>query len=260
MPGCVDGWDELRQQVRHAAAGRTARAGIDYAEEGFPVREVIAGDWQGRRAEAGADPELGRRASCPDGQAPARRRRVQEPALAAVATATIAEGGRDAFYKGRSPKQIVAFSRQGRRPVRAEGLRRAHVDLGRAGLDELPRLRRLGAPAATARASPRCRCSTCSKPLRPEEAGAGLGRATGTCSIEAKKLAYADRAKFYADPEFAKVPVAELISKAYADERAQADRPDEGARPTSAPGDPKLGKADTIYLTRRRQGPQLRAR
>ena len=67
--------------------------------------------------------------------------------------------------------------------------------------------------------------------------------------IEAKKLAYADRAKFYADPAFAKLPVAELISKEYG-------KPDSGSGstcstrpPRSMPGDPLLAKGgDTIYL------------
>ena len=44
--------------------------------------------------------------------------------------------------------------------------------------------------------------------------------------IEAKKLAYEDRAKYYTDPEFAQVPVAELISKAYAARRGKLIDPD----------------------------------
>ncbi|MBV8078637.1 MAG: gamma-glutamyltransferase, partial [Planctomycetaceae bacterium] len=64
--------------------------------------------------------------------------------------------------------------------------------------------------------------------------------------IEAKKLAYEDRAKYYADPEFARVPVAALISKAYAAGRARLIDPDHASeRPM--PGEP--GEADTIYLT-----------
>jgi gamma-glutamyltranspeptidase/glutathione hydrolase len=65
--------------------------------------------------------------------------------------------------------------------------------------------------------------------------------------IEAKKLAYADRAQFYADPEFAKVPVEGLIAKSYADGRRKLiDKT--RAMTDIEPGDPKIGKADTIYL------------
>jgi gamma-glutamyltranspeptidase/glutathione hydrolase len=66
--------------------------------------------------------------------------------------------------------------------------------------------------------------------------------------IEAKKLAYADRAKFYTDPVFARVPVNELISKEYAAARAKLLDPKKALTDIPA-GDPKLGAADTIYLT-----------
>ena len=66
--------------------------------------------------------------------------------------------------------------------------------------------------------------------------------------IEAKKLAYADRAKFYADPDFNRLPTAELISKAYADRRRKLIDPAHAAMQVPA-GDPKLAAGDTIYLT-----------
>jgi gamma-glutamyltranspeptidase/glutathione hydrolase len=66
--------------------------------------------------------------------------------------------------------------------------------------------------------------------------------------VEAKKLAFADRAKFYADPVFAKVPVAELISKPYAAERARRINLSSAATDIP-PGDPRLGASETIYLT-----------
>src|SRR5205085_1274104 len=65
--------------------------------------------------------------------------------------------------------------------------------------------------------------------------------------LEAKKLAYADRARFYADPAFAQVPVAELISKPYAAGRRKLIDP-KSALKKADPGDPKLGRADTTYL------------
>jgi gamma-glutamyltranspeptidase/glutathione hydrolase len=65
--------------------------------------------------------------------------------------------------------------------------------------------------------------------------------------LEAKKLVYADRARYYTDPAFAKVPVAELISKAYADQRRQLIDMHNTLTKIEA-GDPKLGRSDTIYL------------
>jgi gamma-glutamyltranspeptidase/glutathione hydrolase len=65
--------------------------------------------------------------------------------------------------------------------------------------------------------------------------------------LEAKKLVYADRACYYADPAFANVPVAELISKEYADRRRKLIDPNK-AMTQVEPGDPKLGRSDTTYL------------
>jgi len=65
--------------------------------------------------------------------------------------------------------------------------------------------------------------------------------------IEAKKLAYADRARYYADPAFVTVPTAELISKPYAEKRRQLIKSDTALTEIEH-GDPKLGKSDTVYL------------
>ncbi len=66
--------------------------------------------------------------------------------------------------------------------------------------------------------------------------------------LEAKKLAYADRARFYTDPEFFKVPVQELVSKKYADARRKLIKMDQAMTKVDH-GDPKLGQSDTVYLT-----------
>ena len=66
--------------------------------------------------------------------------------------------------------------------------------------------------------------------------------------VEAKKLAFADRAKFYADPDFEKLPVAELISKEYADRQRQRIDLQKAAVNVPA-GDPQLAHGDTVYLT-----------
>src|ERR1700730_16175090 len=65
--------------------------------------------------------------------------------------------------------------------------------------------------------------------------------------LEAKKLTYADRARYYTDPAFAQVPVKELIAKEYADRRRKLIDPNTAATNLEA-GDPKLGRSDTLYL------------
>jgi gamma-glutamyltranspeptidase/glutathione hydrolase len=66
--------------------------------------------------------------------------------------------------------------------------------------------------------------------------------------VEAKKLAFEDRAKYYADPEFAKIPVKQLISKKYAAERRKLIDADRASKTFEA-GNPALGDGDTIYMT-----------
>jgi gamma-glutamyltranspeptidase/glutathione hydrolase len=65
--------------------------------------------------------------------------------------------------------------------------------------------------------------------------------------LEAKKLAYADRARYYADPAFARVPTAELVSKSYAGRRRKLIDISKALTQVEA-GDPKLGRSDTVYL------------
>jgi gamma-glutamyltranspeptidase/glutathione hydrolase len=66
--------------------------------------------------------------------------------------------------------------------------------------------------------------------------------------IEAKKLAFEDRAKYYADPAFSKIPIKELISKRYAAERRRLIDMTRSAK-TYDFGDPMLNHGDTVYLT-----------
>ena len=95
------------------------------------------------------------------------------------------------------------------------------------------------------RASPPCRCSTCSRRYDLKALGPQSAEALHLM-IEAKKVAYEDRAKYYADPAFAPLPVAALISKPYA-ARRRGEIKMEQANLHPMPGDP--AQADTIYLT-----------
>ena len=193
------------QQVRHASRWPSCSQPAIAATPKKASRSARSSPATGRRGEASwPSGPTRRRRYLLDGTRPAVGRGVQEPgpgraryradrrrtAATPSTRATIAE-------------KIVAFSEQNGGYFSLEGLRRPHVRLGRAGLDELPRLRRLGAAAARARASPRCRCSTCSKRYDLQEARADSSPDYWHLLVEAKKLAFADRAKFYADPAFA---------------------------------------------------------
>ena len=144
VPGCVDGWDQLAVRFGSKPWSELLAPAIAYAEEGFPVSEVIADDWQGA-AQALARVPTSAACFLPDGHAPEAGDLFRNPAPREVAPA-IAEGGRDAFYRGPLADAMVAYSQQVGGLFSPGRLRGPHQHLGRAGLDELPRLRRLGAP------------------------------------------------------------------------------------------------------------------
>ena len=242
VPGCVDGWDRLRSRFGTMAWPDLLAPAIAYAEEGFPVSEVIAAEW---RASAPGLARVPTSAACflPGGRAPAFGEVFRNPDLAR-SLRTIARGGRDAFYRGPLAEAIVAYSgRAGGLFDRTDfadhtGTWVEPVSTNYRGFDvwELP-------PNGQGIAALQML-----NLLEPHDLrGMGPGSAGALhLMIEAKKLAFEDRARFYADPEFARVPVAALISKAYAGRRGTLIRPDRANdRPT--PGDP--AQADTIYLT-----------
>src|SRR4051812_30713461 len=215
VPGCVDGWDRLRERFGTRPWSELLAPAIAYAEGGFPVSEIIGDDWQD------AAPALARiptSAACflPDGEAPRVGAVFRNPDLAR-SLALIARGGRDAFYRGPIADAIVAYSEQ------AGGLFAGKdfadhtstwvdpVSTNYRGYDvwELP-------PNGQGIAV--LQMLNLLEPYDLSSMGPQSAEALHLL-IEAKKLAYEDRATFYADPEFSKVPVARLISKEYAAER-----------------------------------------
>ncbi len=242
VPGCVDGWDQLRSRFGSKPWGDLLAPAIGHAEDGFPVSEIIAASW---RASAPRLAKVPTSAACflPGGRAPRAGEVFRNPDLARSLRA-IARDGRDAFYKGPIAAEFAAYSRSAGGLIEARDLADHAstwvdpVSTNYRGYDvwELP-------PNGQGIAALQML-----NLLEPHDL-----RAMGPQSpealhllIEAKKLAYEDRARFYADPEFARVPVAELISKPYAARRGKLiDLDHANDRPT--PGDPLA--ADTIYMT-----------
>lgn len=242
VPGCVDGWAELRERFGTKSFAELLQPAIEYAEQGFPVSEIIAHDWQGAASSLAEVPTS---AACflPDGQAPRTGEVFRNPDLAR-SLRLIAEGGRDAYYRGPIAEAIISYSDQvGGLFTRDDFARHTStwvepVSTNYRGFDiwELP-------PNGQGIAA--LQMLNILEKYDLKSLGFGSPEALHLM-IEAKKLAFEDRAKFYADPEFSEVPVAALISKAYADRRRQLIDPDHAHdHPTS--GDP--AQADTIYMT-----------
>lgn len=244
VPGCVDGWHELHGKFGGIPMKRLLEPSIQYAEEGFPVSEIIGRSWKSAEKSFLNWPDSAK-TYLPGGKAPAIGELFRNPYLAESYRA-IAAGGRDAFYKGPIAEKIVAFSEanDGYFSMKDFADHTSEwvepVSTSYRGYDvwELP---------------PNGQGIAALEMLNILERHdvKKLGRHSVDylhLFVEAKKLAFADRAVFYADPAFGKLPVKELISKEYG--AKQDARIDMAKAATNVPaGDPKLGHADTIYLT-----------
>lgn len=243
VPGCVAGWDDLRERFGTLSFAELLAPAIRYAEEGFPVSEIIANGWKVSERQLSRWPDSAK-TYLPGGRAPRFGEVFRNPYLARSYRA-IADGGRDAFYRGSIAAEIVAFSKSNGGYLSQRDLAEhtsdwiEPVSTNYRGYDvwELP-------PAGQGIAALQILNLLEPHDLRSMKPGSVDYL---HLFIEAKKLAFADRARFYADPDFADVPVAELISKQYAARRQARIDPEKAATDVPA-GDPKLSHGDTIYL------------
>ncbi len=237
VPGCVDGWFELNKKFGKLPMTEILKPAITYATEGFPVTEVIAYYWNSNSKvleKYNGFKEI----FMPNGKAPAKGEVFKNPYLAATFE-KVAKGGRDAFYKGEIAQKIVDY-------VRAEGgflsmrdFQDHHSDwiepvsTNYRGYDiwELP-------PNGQGIAV--LQILNILENYDIKSMGFGSAEYIHTF-VEAKKLAFEDRAKFYADPDFNKLPIQGLISKEYARERNKLINPDRAAK-VYPPGNPGTWK------------------
>lgn len=243
VPGCVNGWDALLTRFGTRPLGELLQPSIDYAEKGAPVPEVVAGYWKASEKRLHGDPGSAK-VFLPGGRAPRASELFRNPSIAS-SYRLLAREGASAFYRGEIARKLDAFSRDKGGLLRLadlEGDKPTWVDTVSATyrgveLHELP-------PNGQGLAALQIL-----NMLEPFEI-----RKMGFASpeywhlfIEAKKLAFADRSRHYADMEFSRVPLVALASKEYARSRSALIRPDRvlGDVP---PGDPKLGRSDTTYL------------
>ncbi|HOX70724.1 MAG TPA: gamma-glutamyltransferase, partial [Dokdonella sp.] len=242
-PGAVDGWFALHDRFGRLPMKDVLAPAIGYAREGFPLSELIAYYWQLSVPRLGKYPGFSEQFTI-DGHAPAKGEIWKNPNLARTLE-TIAKGGRDAFYKGAIAHTIADYMKANGGFLSYEDLATHQgqwvepVSTNYRGYDvwELP-------PNGQGIAALQMLNILEGYDLRSY----GFGSAEHIhLFVEAKKLAFADRAKFYADPDFVRAPVAQLISKEYANERRKLIAMDKAADQVAA-GGLKLG-GDTIYLT-----------
>lgn len=242
VPGAVDGWFEMHRKFGRLSMHEILQPSIDYAENGFPVTELIAYYLQRSAGVLGRFPNF-KETFMPTGRMPAKGEIFRNPYLANTYR-ILATQGRDAFYRGEIAKTIDRYMRENGGFLRLEDLA-AHtsewvqpVSTNYRGYDvwQLP---------------PNSQGIAVLQMLNILE---GFDIASMDLNdpeyihllVEAKKLAFEDMAKYYADMNFRQVPVDWLISKEYAKERRRLINPQRAARrvvPGIAPA------PNTIYLT-----------
>jgi gamma-glutamyltranspeptidase/glutathione hydrolase len=244
VPGAVDGWFELHGRYGRLDMGEVLAPAIAYARDGFPVSEIIADMFILNKKRIGHYPGFAE-TYMPDGDVPRKGEMFRNPRLAATLE-KIAQGGRDAFYKGDIARSIDAYMQEQGGLLRYEDLAGhssewvtpVSTDYRGWELFELP-------PSGQGIAA----LQILNILEGYDIASMGFGSADYIHTlVEAKKLAFEDRARYYADMDFVDVPVARLISKEYAAERRALIDPEKAALSYPA-GDARLESGDTIYLT-----------
>tara|TARA_B100001245_G_scaffold227191_1_gene203333 strand:+ start:2621 stop:4333 length:1713 start_codon:yes stop_codon:yes gene_type:complete len=241
VPGAVDGWFELHNRFGRLPMTSLLSPAIRYARNGFPVSELVAYYWQMNVDRIGHYPGFSA-TFMPDGKVPQKGDVFKNPGLAATYE-KIATGGRDAFYKGDIARVIAAYMKEQGGYLSYEDLA-SHtsdwvtpVSANYRGYDvwELP-------PNGQGIAA----LQILNILEQYDIEGMGLDSADYIHTfVEAKKLAFEDRAKYYADPAFNEIPVAPLISKEYARQRRKLIDPLKAAKRYDA----GVIDGDTVYLT-----------
>jgi len=244
VPGCVDGWAELHAKFGKLPLARDLAPAVKFADEGFPVSPVIAGDWA-RSVTRFKDKPGFADVFMPGGRTPAEGEIFRNPALS-KSLKLIGEKGRDAYYKGAIAEEFVKYSKQvggyftleDFAKHRSEWVDPVSTDYRGYSVWELP-------PPGQGIAALQLLNILENFDLK------AMGRGSADywhVFTEAKKVAFADRARYYADPEFVKIPVSELIGKPYAKQRAALIDMKQAAT-TDLPGEPTaLNRRETTYL------------
>jgi len=242
VPGCVDGWFELHKKFGKISMTEILSPAISYARNGFPVTEVIA-YYLNSAANSLSMYENFKETYMANGRMPQKGEIFKNPYLADTYE-KIATKGRDEFYKGDIARTIAAYMKRNGGFLSYEDMA-AHqsewiepVSTNYRGYDvwELP-------PNGQGIAA----LQILNIIEQYDVKSMGFGSAEYIhLFTEAKKLAFEDRARYYADMAFADVPVKQLISKEYAKERAKLIRPNRAANRYDAG---KPNGPSTIYLT-----------
>jgi gamma-glutamyltranspeptidase/glutathione hydrolase len=260
VPGAVDGWSELLARHGTITLAEALQPAIGYATDGFPVCEIVAGQWRDVEAALAGDATAAD-VFLPGGRAPRAGEVFANPQLAR-SLEQIASGGRDAFYRGPLARAIATH-------LASLGGLIDEVDLAAYAARWVEPLRTTFRGCEVCELPPNTQGFVVLEMLNILEAfdlrAMGHNSAPYVHAIaEAKRLAFADRDGYLADPDCVDASaLSALVSKAYASERRRSIDPERAARevacgrlsvPPPDPGDrahetPPSGSGDTVYLS-----------
>ncbi len=242
VPGAVEGWAKLHGRFGKLPWAQLFAPAIFYARQGYGVPEIIHGYWQAAANTLAVDRES-QRLYLPDGKVPVIGQVFRNPELADTLSLLAGQGPR-AFYEGAIAQAILktsaefggAMTAQDLREFSAEWVEPISTTYRDWKVYELP-------PNGDGMAALEMLNLMEQSPPAP---GGPASVAELHKRIEAMKLAYADVKAYNGDPRFGKIPVAELLSKSYAAQRARLIDPAH-ANCTVLPG--ALSTSDTTYLS-----------
>ncbi len=241
VPGCVDGWFELHNKFGKLDMEQVLAPAIQYAREGFPVSELIA--YYMRLSSYRLREYPGFRETYMPGGKTAEKGEIFKNPFLADTYERLAQEGRDIFYKGVLARVIAGH-------VQEQGGFLSYEDMAAHHSEWVEPVSTTYRGCEVWELPPNGQGIAALQILNILEgydiASMGFGSAEYIHHfVEAKKLAYEDRAKYYADPAFNELPVKELISKGYADKRRTLI----GDRAAYSYPAGKLDHGETIYLT-----------
>ena len=244
VPGCVDAWFELHKKFGSMPMSKVLEKAVSYARNGFPVHGEFASALTKVQVNYGKYPNVDKH-YYPNGKVAGEGDIFKNPNLGNTLE-RLGKEGRDVFYKGDMAKTMDAFMKKNGGFLSYEDLA-SHtstwidpVSVNYRGYDvwELP-------PNGQGIAALHMVNILEGYDFSKIKVGSAEHIHLFT---EAKKLVFEDRAKYYADMDFAKIPVKSLISKEYAAERRKLINPNRASKHFDA-GNPALKDGDTIYLT-----------
>jgi gamma-glutamyltranspeptidase/glutathione hydrolase len=257
VPGAAWGWEEIQRRFGKLTFREVLQPAVDYAENGFPISERIANDWKLPNALplkgccTQLDPDSVA-AWYIDGKQPVAGQIYRNPDLAKTFR-LLQQHGTEVFYKGEIAKAIVAKSTalggsmtlEDLAAYRGEWVEAAKSSYRGYEVNELPPPSQAWATNVMLNV-----LEACGPEWAPGSTLASLGPRSAKYwhfLVEAKKLAYADLFRYNADPNFVKVPLDELLSKAHAQSLCRKVDPNHAS--ATGPWSTADASGDTIVLS-----------